>query len=518
MTLTSPTVFAFTFCTAAVSLWLYSRRHSRRQPPGPTGIPLLGNLFDVPTLHPWITYAKWSKIYDSGILQANVLGTNLIIINKQDIAIELLEKRSSIYSDRPWFTMLDDLMNLHWAIAFLPYGERWRETRKASHQGYNSQVVKRFRETEKKGVHQLLRRLMHQPKGYYQALRHMAGSLIIQISYGFEVQAENDPFMRIGEKTVEAIAAASNTGTYLVDVIPILRFVPEWFPGAQFKRDAKAWRKAMEGLQDAPFDHAKKCQAEGTSVLAGNSVAAMLFEDMSKKGKDPVAAESIIKDTLASMFPAGADTTISTLSTFLLAMILYPEVQRKAQEEIDRVVGAARLPDFSDRESLPYINAIVNETFRYHPVLPLIPPHGLMQDDEYNGYFIPKGSFVIANCWAILHDEEMYPSPHVFNPDRFLTKDGQVNPDILDPTEAMFGFGRRICPGRFLVKETVWITMACILATFNIEKGKDEEGNLVTPKEEFTSGMLSYPLPFPCDFRPRSKEHEGLIESTSHMG
>ena len=126
-------------------------------------------------------------------------------------------------------------------------------------------------------------------------------------------------------------------------------------------------------------------------------------------------------------------------------MVLHPTEQKKAQAELDAVVGTDRLPEFSDEDSLPYVTAVLKETLRWLPVAPQAIAHCTNADDEYNGYFIPKGTTVIGNSWAILHDEERYPEPFKYVPERFL-KDGKINPQVLDPEVAAFGFGRRFVP------------------------------------------------------------------------
>lgn len=133
---------------------------------------------------------------------------------------------------------------------------------------------------------------------------------------------------------------------------------------------------------------------------------------------------------------------------------------------------------------------------------------------------------------AILHDERIYENPLTFNPERFL-KGGKINPDVQDPSVACFGFGRRICPGRFLAYESMWITIASTLATLNILKAKGPDGEPITPDEDYLEGFLwsvdqsgglagqplicphSYPKPFKCDIQPRSAEHKVLIEATA---
>ena len=127
---------------------------------------------------------------------------------------------------------------------------------------------------------------------------------------------------------------------------------------------------------------------------------------------------------------------------FFLAMILHPKVMKKAQEELDRVVGKGELPNFAHRDDLPYINAMVKEVLRWSPPVPFGMPVRAMQDDVYRGCFIPAGATVIGNAWAICRDPEVYPDPESFNPDRFL-KDGKINPLVFNPEDRVFGAGRR---------------------------------------------------------------------------
>jgi cytochrome P450 len=130
----------------------------------------------------------------------------------------------------------------------------------------------------------------------------------------------------------------------------------------------------------------------------------------------------------------------------ILALALHPEVQQKGRVIIDaRLEG--RLPDFSDFGTLPYVDAIVNESLRWNPVTPLGVPHCARQDDYYEGHFIKKGTMVFGNIWALLRDEMTYgKDTDKFIPERWLTQDGTFNPDM--DTDAAFGFGRRICPGK----------------------------------------------------------------------
>ena len=123
-------------------------------------------------------------------------------------------------------------------------------------------------------------------------------------------------------------------------------------------------------------------------------------------------------------------------------MVLNPRVLKKAQEELDRVVGKGQLPDFSDKEGLPYIDAVMKEIIRWSPPLPIALPRRTMRADVYRGYFIPAGAIVLQNVWAVCRDPKNYPDPETFNPERFL-KDGKINPLVLNPEDRIFGVGKR---------------------------------------------------------------------------
>ncbi|KAJ7625696.1 cytochrome P450 [Roridomyces roridus] len=154
-----------------------------------------------------------------------------------------------------------------------------------------------------------------------------------------------------------------------------------------------------------------------------------------------------IGEIAGTMYIASSDTTVSVLGTFVLGMLANPEAQRRAQADIDSVVGSEGLPRFEERDKLPYVSAIVKEILRWQNVTPVAIPRLLKIKDEFRGYRLPAGSLVIWNAWALLHaarrvsTQTVYPDPHTFNPERLLLN-GRLNPAVPDP-ESAFGFGRR---------------------------------------------------------------------------
>ncbi|KAK0450594.1 cytochrome P450 [Desarmillaria tabescens] len=333
-----------------------------------------------------------------------------------------------------------------------------------------------------------LKRTFTRPEGLSKHIRKTSGAIILQISHGYVTQEENDPFVELAERTVNQFSLAVASGSFLANIIPILTHIPDWFPGAGFKRTAREWASTLNEL------------AAGT---ARHSLTSSHLE------KDVTAEEEYdIKWLAASLYAGGADTTVAAIYVFFKAMLLYPEIQAKAQAEIDAVIGDDRLPRFDDRERLPYVNALALEVSRWHTVAPAGLPHCVTEDDVQFGYFIPKGSMVYANIWKMLHDPAVYDQPFEFKPERFIRTESK-EPEF-DPHKVAFGFGRRICPGRVLADASIFISCAMVLSVFTISK-YSENGVVFELDTEHTAGAVSHPTPFKCAIKVRSEKALGLI-------
>jgi cytochrome P450 len=182
---------------------------------------------------------------------------------------------------------------------------------------------------------------------------------------------------------------------------------------------------------------------------------------------------------------AGYETT-STLKWWALAMVAFPEVQRRAQAELDAVVGRARPPTFADAPHLPYVRAIVKEVLRWRPPVELGLPHTAAEDDWYEGMFIPKGATCIANIWQCNHDRAIFgDDADDFKPERHLDAKGE---ELLPgPNETnreghvTFGFGRRICVGKHLANDSLFMNTARILWAATLGCARDENGKALPP-------------------------------------
>ncbi|KAJ7146856.1 cytochrome P450 [Mycena epipterygia] len=499
--------------TAGLAIILYSlhrmlvTRSKLPLPPGPRKLPIVGNIFDLTPGFEWETFKDWSREYNSDIIHLNFAGTSVIVLSSLEAAEELLEKRSSIYSDRPNLPMLNDLMGWDFQLANMKYGDTWRTSRRLFNQGFNIISARNFYPKELAATHGLLRRFLHTPDAFREHIRQMAGEVIMSVAYGIDVLPVNDPYLAVAEEAAQTAIQAAIPGRFLVDSIPMLKHVPDWFPGARFKLLAKEWKELARALTDSPFAEVKRQMASGTAPHSFTSESLHILSESS----DKYYQQETVKTMAASMYTAGADTTVAALIIFVLAMLFNPEAQKKAQMEIDAVIGQGQLPHFNDEQSLPYVSALVQEVLRWKPSLPMGLPHFLAVEDEYRGYRIPAGSVIVANALAILHNEDMYPDPTAFKPERFL-RDGKLNPDVRD-SQAAFGFGRRICPGRHMAMSSVWITIASILAVFDITKVVGDDGQITEPYE-FSPNLISVPLPFKCSIKPRSPDAVTLIDAT----
>ncbi|PBL03378.1 cytochrome P450 [Armillaria gallica] len=486
----------------------YLSRNRRRLPlpPGPQGFPLLGNLWDVPVEYPWVTYARWTATYGD-VFYLDTPGNPTVVINSAQAADDLLEKRSGIYSDRPDFTMIN-LTGWGFSLGLMRYSDQWRTYRRMFHQYFQPRAVPAYNPVQMKATSVLLQQLHKSPDAFVHHVRHYAGSVIMKVVYGYDVDVNGDKFVELADRALESARATGNVGTFLVDYIPSLKYLPRWLPGTNFLSLADGWRKDVNDMIDRPFEYASD------SLSNGSVSSSFVSENLTKLENigmpENATRLGIIRNIAAVAFAAGADTTVSVILSVILAFILYPEVQAKAQAEIDAVVGPTRLPNFDDRPQLPYIEAILLETLRWNPVAPMGIAHRSAKADVYRGYYIPVGATVIANTWAILHDEKDYPNPLVFNPDRFIPEDGkELQPNPI----AAFGFGRRICPGRYLAMNTAWIAIASMASTLSFSKTVDSEGRVVEPSDTFTDGLLSFPVPFKCIIKARSAQAQTVIDS-----
>ncbi|KAF4610004.1 hypothetical protein D9613_010336 [Agrocybe pediades] len=364
-------------------------------------------------------------------------------------------------------------------MPFIPYGETWRERRKALVQHFRPTDTTVYQDTHIKFVREMLPRLLVDPEDFLSTIRHAIGGSALSMAYGLPIKQEDDPIIELAEKALSTLNASVLPTNFLVNSLPALQYLPEFLPGSGFKAKAREWKKLQEEMKSRPFDMVEQRMKNATAKPSFTS--ASLERVMHVVGGDESKLkhqQEVIKDTASAIFIGATDTTQVAVQIFILAMLCYPDVQKKAQAELDRVLGG-RLPEPTDETDLPYITAVVKECLRWKPLAPIAVPHMTSKEDIYRGYYIPEGAI----------DERTYPNPTTVIPERFL-KDGKLDPTVQDPVKILFGYGRRACPGTHIALSLLWLTVASILKTFDISKAIDDDGNVIEPSMEFHAGVV----------------------------
>ncbi|TDL29030.1 cytochrome P450 [Rickenella mellea] len=457
-------VLAVAFSVLWLRSWLRSRRRNPRGlplPPGPKRVPIIGNVIDMPLTDQAATIFEWGEKYGD-MIYVEIIGQPMLFLNAYTDAVELLDKRSLWYSDRPTFPMSGELLDCEWLPVMIRYDERFKTHRQFMHRHCQAKVCHNYLPTQTKAARTFIRQLLDKPHDCERHARRAAAATIMMAAYGHESKNANPnvgvpPNWKHRKKLLwkETITWLSLTEPWnpghkrpypenISSTSYRVKYVPAWFPGAQFKKGRQNLEPISKGYAYRGLwnDNAKNC-AFMILIVDGTARQSMMsgLVEICTRPDGTIRDEDIISACTAVCYGAGTDTTAATMMSFILALLLYPDVQTRGQEEIDRVIGHGRLPTFDDRDKLPYIEGIVREALRWNPVLPLIIPHRSMKDDFYKGYFIPAGTQVIVNHWAISHNEVEYPDPARFWPERWMP--GGCSENSTHPAKVAFGFGRR---------------------------------------------------------------------------
>ena len=296
----------------------------------------------------------------------------------------------------------------------------------------------------------------------------------------------------------------------MTDFFPILQRLPSWLNPtkqqaitshvAEKRLYLDAWLEAKNGIETKAT---KPC----------------FCVDMARQQKLLGFSDDRAAYISGSLLEAGSDTTSNTLYGFIQAMLLFPEVQERAQQEIDAVVGADRLPTMDDEPKMQFIRGCVKESLRWMPtaIIGSI-PHALSEDDTYMGYHLPKGAGVMQNVYTIHMDPCRYPNPRYFDPDRYRNDrksayDSAASSDVAERDHFTFGSGRRICQGMHVAERSLFLGISRLLWGFDIKPIESPDGKKTLPDpDEYTQGFVVMPAKYEATIEPRSIERARVIE------
>ncbi|KZO93062.1 cytochrome P450 [Calocera viscosa TUFC12733] len=456
---------------AGTVLLLRPNRYAKL-PPGPPGLPLLGNLLQLPNNFMYIKLHGWSKLYGP-IFSFNAGGQRVVVLNSAKTAGDVLDRLSAHSSNRPAWIKLDQFLCRGNNMVGLPLGETFRRLRKAVHEVLNIRNVDGFRSMQEEEAIVMIRGLLAYPNVKLVKHFHRASASIVwRALYGGVPLDLNgrDPTQRIEELSAYSFRSAL-PGKSLMDIFPPFRHL--YANSKWLRRYLDEWHLESTVIFEDLYHGAKDASALGVPCVSNN---------LSRLPEEYGISETARAWTSGVLFSAGQDTTATTLRFFVLAMLLHPEVMRQAQAELDAVVGD-RMPTFEDKDRLPYISAIVKEVARWHPAVPAGLPHAAADDFEYDGYVIPRGTWIIDNIWSQTRDPALYDDPEEFRPSRFLDSEGRIKPGA--PIRTMTAF-------------------ACLLWAFEF---CSREGELAPNDVGLVDNFLTVqPAPFEVDLVPRFKD------------
>ncbi|MQL73327.1 hypothetical protein Taro_005676 [Colocasia esculenta] len=475
-----------------LSAVISSRGRSRRRlplPPGPKGRPILGNLLQLGA-KPHQTLAALSRTYGP-LVKLRFGRVDVVVASSASAAAAFLKTHDANFSCRPPNSGAEHIAYNYQDLVFAPYGPRWRSLRKlCTVHLFSAKALDDFRHVREEEAAALARSLLA-PGGEMGVGKEvnvcvanaLARVVIGRRVFGGGVGREAEEFRGMVMEMMR-LAGVFNVG----DFVPGLGWLDPQGVVAGMKRLHRRYDAMLDKMI---AEHAAGPGGEGNGAdllsvmirslgeavdgeggtISDVNVKALLLVVLTsyeRRGRTPSSPIHPVM-VLQNLFTAGTDTTASTVEWALAELIRQPRVLTEAQVEIDSVVGRSRLVCDGDLASLPFLQAVVKETFRLHPSTPLSLPRIASESCDVAGYHIPKGATLLVNIWAIARDPETWLSPLEFRPERFLPGGEHACVDVkgTDFELIPFGAGRRICVGMSLGIRMVQLLTATLVHAFD---------------------------------------------------
>ncbi|KAI9111000.1 hypothetical protein K1719_017875 [Acacia pycnantha] len=479
-TVTFILVSAWAFFAVTLFAWFFFFKPNYKLPPGPPGVPLFGNLLSLdPELHSYL--ATMSQTY--GPIFMLRLGTKYaFVFTSPSMAQQVLKDQDITFANHIMPIAGKKASYGGRDIVASPYGPEWRMLRKVC-------VFKMLSNTTLDSVYTLRRREVRKTVGF---LHSRAGSqvnigeqifltvlnVITNMMWGETVES--------GERTVVGAEFREVVSgiTEMLGVPNVSDFFPglSWFDLQGLERKLMALAKRLDRIFEKMIDRRMKMNRESESK-GEESKDFLQFLLKLKDEQDPKTPLSMIhvKALLMDMVVGGSDTSSNSIEFGMAHILNNQEVMKRVQEELDSVVGRDNVVEESHINKLPYLLAVMKETLRLHPVLPLLVPHCPSKTTTVGGYTIPKGSRVFVNVWAIHRDPSIWDNPLEFDPSRFLDAN-KWDYSGNDFSYFPFGSGRRMCAGIAMAERTFLYFLATLMHSFD---WKLPEGQTLDISEKF---------------------------------
>ncbi|KAK7448456.1 cytochrome p450 [Stygiomarasmius scandens] len=356
--------------TLLCTFWListYSQKSKRLSyPPGPKG-PWYFGLSKFPTKKPWLTYIEWEKQYGD-LIHFSRFGKHYVVINSLKAANEILGRNARFTSSRPSTSGLDQIAQWERFLGMTSYGDEWRKNRKLFHQNFRAEAAVQFRPIQKLEVEKFILGLVSSQLPLRDQIETLSQKIMFNAVYGLDISSNKDDLPHHARELLENIESVLIPGWDAFKYLPCIDLLPSWLPGGKWRVSYQVFQQEFKKLCEGPW----ALMMNSINSKEDHSDIALIPRLISMLESDASGTEiERLKNMGGQAVGAAADTTMSAISTFWLAMSLYPDVQKKAHKELDNVLGPGKLPDFNDRSSLPYIEAIYREVMRWHPAIPM---------------------------------------------------------------------------------------------------------------------------------------------------
>ncbi|KAK0199383.1 cytochrome P450 [Desarmillaria ectypa] len=484
----SPTILLYSVIAFAATLyyWKSKHRHHLPLPPGPPGRLFVGN--SIPPTDAFLQFEEWTQQYGP-VFSLKQGGQTTVVIGRYQAACDIMEKEGASLADRPRSIAAGDILSGGMRVLLTPAGQKLKRLRKALHAQLQPKMAATYEDMQSRHAKNLIADILKDPSQHQMHAKRYSASVIMTLTYGKTTPTSyTDPEVQQVNHCLSRLGAAIRPGTYLVDTFPILAYIPGYLSDLKqhHQEELTLFREQLGNVKG--------------KLIQDEELAPSFAKHLLQNQKTYGLSDDELAYSAGAMFGAGSDTTAAAISFMVMACASFPDAQKWAQEEIDRVVGQQRAPTFGDQELLPRVAAFVLECTRWRPVSISGFAHKATKDIYWRGYVIPAGATVIGNHWCISRDPDVYPSPNEFTPQRWIRdSDSGLNKPFT------FGFGRRVCPGSHVAERSLFLTAAMILWAFNIS----ESGPIDTMA--FTQTANVHPLPFNVDIKPRFEGASGLV-------
>ncbi|XP_069116630.1 steroid 17-alpha-hydroxylase/17,20 lyase-like isoform X2 [Argopecten irradians] len=449
---------------AGLTVYWLVKRNKYKLPPGPTPIPLLGNYSLMKDKGLQEECMKLSEKY--GPVFTVYFGTfRLVIVNNIEAAMEALVKTKADFADRLQTTSGNMMTDDGKDIAFSNYSPTWKLHRKIAGTGLRNYLRGGKLEDAIHGslshAIKLFEDKKEEPFVPHEYIDLTVSNIIFALCFGNVYEFDDSRFKRMVDLDSELL---TNFGLGFIEDLVLI--MAKMYPTKAYKRAMEIVEEMFEFINGELKLHKETFDKDNIRDLADALILARMEAEHDEDTELLSQLTDVhLKQTLFDVFFAGIDTSRFTLQWLFLYLAANPEIQRKAQMEVDDAVGRDRLPGLEDRPSMPYTEAVLHETMRIATVAPLGVPHAARVDAKLCGYDIPKGTTVVINHWALHMDSRHWKEPTKFDPDRFLDSDGKLGPKPV--SWLPFSAGRRVCLGESIAKAELHVITAIMLHQFD---------------------------------------------------